>query len=213
MKIKDFFKSNSFKCIVVLLVIALVCGSVLALANDLFYVSPEEAFARSMSKIYDGDATKLEDKIVSEDEQVTYTTYNCSAVILDAQVSPDGKTWLVQSKGDKCGYQGGSLVLWVSMNVENGQLAGLNKIIVDSYDSSQTLIGSISAEYLAQYCSEDYKAIVTGGRHFSNVRMDKENNPADSDIASGGATYTSVAVNAAINGAMDYVREFAGEGV
>ena len=42
---------------------------------------------------------------------------------------------------------------------------------------------------------------------------DKENNPADSDIASGGATYTSVAVNAAINGAMDYVREFSGEGV
>ncbi len=41
MKLKDFFRSNSFKCIVVLLAIALVCGAVLAFCNDLFYVSSD----------------------------------------------------------------------------------------------------------------------------------------------------------------------------
>ena len=210
MKLKEFFKSNSFKCIVVLLSIALVCGSILAICNDLFYVSDAEMFARSMSKIYEGDATKLVDLIDDAEDQKTYKTYNCEAVVLDAQLSPDGKTLLVQSKGSKCGYQGGSLVLWVSMNVENDSLQGINKIIVDSYDSSQTLIGAISAEYLAQYSSSAYKSVVTGGGHFSNVKMDKNNNKAETEMVASGATYTSAAVNSAINGAMDYAREYIG---
>lgn len=211
MKLKDFFRSNSFKCIVVLLAIALVCGAVLAFCNDLFYVSSEEMFARSMVKIYDGDASKLVDKITSDDDIRTYTFYNCSAVVVDAQVSPDGKTWLVQSRGDKCGYQGGSVTLWVSMKVENGALAGINKVIVDGYDSSQTLIGQINEAFLATYASDDYKDIVTGGGHFNNVRMSKDEVTSENEIVVSGATWTSKAVNAAVNGAMDYVRETAGE--
>ncbi len=211
MKLKDFFRSNSFKCIVVLLAIALVCGAVLAFCNDLFYVSSEEMFARSMVKIYDGDASKLVDKITSDDDVRTYTFYNCSAVVVDAQVSPDGKTWLVQSRGDKCGYQGGSVTLWVSMKVENGALAGINKVIVDGYDSSQTLIGQINEAFLATYTSDDYKDIVTGGGHFNNVRMSKDEVTSENEIVVSGATWTSKAVNAAVNGAMDYVRETAGE--
>ena len=211
MKLKDFFRSNSFKCIVVLLAIALVCGAVLAFCNDLFYVSSEEMFARSMVKIYDGDASKLVDKITSDDDVRTYTFYNCSAVVVDAQVSPDGKTWLVQSRGDKCGYQGGSVTLWVSMKVENGALAGINKVIVDGYDSSQTLIGQINEAFLATYASDDYKDIVTGGGHFNNVRMSKDEVTSENEVVVSGATWTSKAVNAAVNGAMDYVRETAGE--
>lgn len=211
MKLKDFFRSNSFKCIVVLLAIALVCGAVLAFCNDLFYVSSEEMFARSMVKIYDGDASKLVDKITSDDDIRTYTFYNCSAVVVDAQVSPDGKTWLVQSRGDKCGYQGGSVTLWVSMKVENGALAGINKVIVDGYDSSQTLIGQINEAFLATYASYDYKDIVTGGGHFNNVRMSKDEVTSENEVVVSGATWTSKAVNAAVNGAMDYVRETAGE--
>ncbi len=211
MKLKDFFRSNSFKCIVVLLAIALVCGAVLAFCNDLFYVSSEEMFARSMVKIYDGDASKLVDKITSDDDIRTYTFYNCSAVVVDAQVSPDGKTWLVQSRGDKCGYQGGSVTLWVSMKVENGALAGINKVIVDGYDSSQTLIGQINEAFLATYASDDYKDIVTGGGHFNNVRMSKDEVTSENEVVVSGATWTSKAVNAAVNGAMDYVRETAGE--
>lgn len=213
MKVKDFFRSNSFKCIVVLLVIALVCGAVLALCNDLFYVSSEEMFARSMVKIYDGDATELVDKITSDDDVRTYTFYNCSAAVVDAQVSPDGKTWLVQSKGDKCGYQGGSVTLWVSMSVEGGALTGINKVIVDSYDSSQTLIGQINETFLATYASDDYKDIVTGGGHFNNTRMSKDKLTDENEVVVSGATWTSKAVNAAVNGAMEYVRENAGEAV
>ncbi len=208
MKVSVFLKSSSFRCIVVLLLIALVCGSVLAFGNDLFYVSDAEMFARSMAKVYDGDASALVKKELSGSER--YVTYGCEGIILDARTDAEGKTWLVQSKGSKCGYADGSLVLWVSMSVENGSLKGINRVILDSYDSSQSLIGAISEEFLSQYASEKYSALVTGGGHFTNVKMTKtENTPASEAVASG-ATFTSKAVNAAVNGAMDYVRESAG---
>lgn len=213
MKFKDFLRSNAFRCIIVLLVITIVCGAILALCNDLFYVSDREMFERSIVKIYDGDASQLIDLIPDDADEIKYTTYNCEAVILDAHKSPDGKTWLVQSKGNKCGYQNGSVTLWVNMSVDGGELTAINKVIVDSYDSSQTLIGSISETYLAQYASEKYSDVVTGGGHFSNVKMSSDETTDENEMVASGATYTSKAVNAAVNGAMDYVREFAKEGV
>lgn len=213
MKAKEFFRSNSFRCIIVLLVITILCGVILALCNDLFYVSDREMFERSIVKIYDGDAAALIDLIPDDAEEIKYTTYNCEAVILDAHKSPDGKTWLVKSKGNKCGYQSGSVTLWVNMSVEGGELTSINKIIVFSYDSSQTLIGSINETYLAQYSSEKYSDVVTGGGHFSNVKMSADETTDANEMVASGATFTSKAVNAAVNGAMDYVREYAKEDV
>ncbi len=211
MKIGAFLKSNSFKCIIVLLAIALVCGSVLAIGNDLFYVSDAEMFARSMSKIYDGDASALVKKELTGNEK--YTSYGCEGIILDARTDAAGTTWLVQSKGSKCGYGDGSLILWVSMSVEGGQLKKINKVILDSYDSSQSLIGSISEEFLLTYTLDKYSALVTGGGHFTNIKMTKTENTSQSEAVASGATFTSKAVNAAVNGAMDYVRTNAGGGV
>ena len=51
--IKEFFKSTSFKCIAVLLVIVLVCGILLTICNSLFAISPEEELNRVLGKIYD----------------------------------------------------------------------------------------------------------------------------------------------------------------
>lgn len=212
MKLKDFFKSNSFRCIVVLLVIALVCGTVLAICNDLFYVSDEEVKLRSMAKIYDGEVSELVEVDLGGYE-TEFTAFGCGAVIKEAMTAPGG-VWLVKSKGDKCGYQNGSVVLWVSLTAESGKLTAINKVILESYDSSQTLIKSINDEFLAQYASEDYKDVVTGGKHFTNVKMSKEDNTPATEVVASGATYTSKAVNAAVNGAMDFVRAAAAkEGV
>lgn len=204
MKIKDFFRSNSFRCIVVLLVIALVCGAVLAFANDLFFVSDEEVKLRSMAKIYDGDVSELTDFDL-DGYATEFTTYGCSSVVQEAMIGPNG-LWLVKSKGDKCGYQNGSVVLWVSMTAEGGELKSIEKAVLESYDSSQSLIKSISDEFLARYASDDYKNVVTGGGHFNNVRMDKTEVTSDNEIVASGATYTTKAVSAAVNGAMDFVR-------
>ena len=53
-------------------------------------------------------------------------------------------------------------------------------------------------------CTEDDFAI--------NQRMTSDSTP-ETEVVVSGATYTSRAINAAVNGAMDYVRERAGEGV
>ena len=42
MTVKEFFKSKTFRCIVVLLCIALVSGGLLAIMNDLMHVSDAE---------------------------------------------------------------------------------------------------------------------------------------------------------------------------
>ena len=39
MKLKDFFRSVTFRCIVVLAAIAILSGAILSLLNDLLYVS------------------------------------------------------------------------------------------------------------------------------------------------------------------------------
>ena len=50
--IKNFIKSDWFRCIAVLLALAVVLGGTLAILNDVLYVSPEERTARAIKKIY-----------------------------------------------------------------------------------------------------------------------------------------------------------------
>ena len=52
MTVKQFIKSKSFKCILVLLCIALVSGALLAILNDVLAVSDEERVMRTIKKIY-----------------------------------------------------------------------------------------------------------------------------------------------------------------
>lgn len=211
MKTKDFLRSDSFKCIVVLLVIALVCGVLLAVANDLFYVSDEELWLRSMEKVYDGDTSELESLDISSD-RTEYTALGSTAVVEEACSAPDG-IYLVKSRADRCGYSDGSLTLWVNLSTAGGAPSHINGIVVESYDSSQTLIGSIDADYLAMYSTAEADATVAGGGWFTNSRMESGEGPLTEVVASG-ATYTSRAVNAAVNGALGFVRDLlAGEGV
>ena len=60
MTVKAFFKSNAFKSLAVLIAIVLVAGALLAICNDLLYISDEERLARSLSKIYGKEVTAEE---------------------------------------------------------------------------------------------------------------------------------------------------------
>ena len=46
------FKNDWFKCITVLLLLAVILGGALAVLNDVLYVSSEERTARAIKKIY-----------------------------------------------------------------------------------------------------------------------------------------------------------------
>ena len=60
MTVKQFFRSNAFKSLAVLIAIVLVAGVLLAICNDIFFVSDEERFARSIAKIYGAEVETQE---------------------------------------------------------------------------------------------------------------------------------------------------------
>ena len=49
---RKFFSSIWFKCLSVLVAISVVSGGLLAVLNDVLYVSPEERTARAVKSIY-----------------------------------------------------------------------------------------------------------------------------------------------------------------
>jgi len=65
MKANKIFGSLWFKCIAVLLVISCVAGGLLAILNDVLYVSAEERSARAIKKIY---GKEMADGTESNDE-------------------------------------------------------------------------------------------------------------------------------------------------
>ena len=57
MTVKQFVRSEAFKCIVVLLAIALVAGGLLAILNDVLAVSAEERTMRAIESVVSGRST------------------------------------------------------------------------------------------------------------------------------------------------------------
>ncbi len=152
-------KSNSFvsslKTVSVLLIICLVCGALLALCNNIFYVSPEEVQARVFKKYYptfaldgnfngtiDGNFAKLP---------------NGNGEVLSVTKSTDG-CYAIESKGYQ-GYKG-----WVSCYVfvkehDDG------KVYIEAWSnidySGETLMGNFSDKnrtewYVGKEISSDW---------------------------------------------------------
>ena len=101
MTAKQFFKSNAFKSLAVLIAIVLAAGVLLAICNDIFHVSDEERFARSIAKIYGTQVTTEEVELTEEEK--SYNTGRVDAVYL---VADDGN-YLFKTTGFG-GYSGGS---------------------------------------------------------------------------------------------------------
>ena len=94
MTVKAFFKSNAFKSLAVLIAIVLVAGALLAICNDLLYISDEERLARSLSKIYGKEVTAEEVELTDEERSYTYGTVDAVYYIHD-----DGN-YLFQTTGE-----------------------------------------------------------------------------------------------------------------
>ncbi|MCD7729211.1 MAG: FMN-binding protein [Clostridia bacterium] len=176
---KNFFKTTSFKCIIVLLAIVLVCGIILTICNSIFYVSDEERLSRAISKIYgyEIDVTEVE----FTDDQSTYG----KATVLAAYKDANGD-YLVSSKG-KGGFAG-TVTCWVLVNVEDGAITGVSNVVINTSDG-ETLLNSI--DFLDKYKDTQY----TEGYTYTT----------DNGFVTSGATKSSNAINNAVNGAVSFV--------
>lgn len=246
MKTKDFFKSNSFKCIIVLLVITLVCGAIIAACAVLFKVPDSERLNRSLTAIYgsaeaipefsdigvknakgetpkddkgneltsreiklfydsngvfhpDDEKEKAKDK---KDQMSSYT------IVIQQVIMDEYDKCLVKAKGKGCGFSGGSVTVWAMFDISGDTLNKIEKVVNvgNETDSSQTLIGQFNAAYFEQYTAADATEVVQGGGYFKTKKM-SISNVGNIDVVSSGATYTSTAMDVAVNGALYYVRE------
>ncbi len=154
MTVKQFFKSTAFKSLAVLLSIVILAGALLAIFNDLLFVSSEERFARSMKKIYGGNATVKQTVLAADDKAVAVGDATVNQVYL-----MDDGNYLVQTTGNG-GYQGGSITVWVifactgSKAGNNLKWNGIERVVYES-NNKQSYIDRFSDADYALFASHN----------------------------------------------------------
>lgn len=191
MEKKSFFKSEIFKCIFVLLIITLISGGLLAVLNDLLFVSEEETLNRAIKKIYGQEMTAT----VENDESISCE--GDTATINKIYALEDGNK-LYNVTGTQ-GYKGGTITLWVVIKYENDTPIKIEKVVLDTYDK-QTRMGDFKSSYYNSF-TEITLEDIENGRIFTT----DSKNTTDIKNVVAGATITSNAACNAINGIILYV--------
>lgn len=186
MTVKQFFTSQAFKCIIVLLVIALVAGGLLAILNDVLYVTEEERTMRAIEKVY-GQEMNYSELEYSQD-QLTNSYGSLSKVY-----SLENGNYLVQSTGGE-GYKGGTITVWVVLTVKDGAFGGIEKVVLESYEK-QTLMSKLSYDVYSAHNDE-----ITGDVYFTTSGDGIK-------VLISGATYSTNALNNAVDCALKFARE------
>ncbi len=186
MTVKQFFKSQAFKCIIVLLVIALVAGGLLAILNDVLYVTEEERTMRAIEKVY-GKEMNYQEKEYSSDQLV-----NDYGTLSKVYLLENGN-YLVQATGGE-GYKGGTITVWVVLTARDGAFGGIEKVVLESYEK-QTLMSKLTYDVYSAHNDE-----ITGDVYFTTGGDGIK-------VLISGATYSTNALNNAVDCALQFARE------
>ena len=195
MTAKEFFKSTSFKCIVTLLSILLVCGIFLTVMYGLLEVTDEERFQRAISKIYGKNVTTEEVDISEKNTSLSLASIDSLYYVKD-----DGN-YLVKSSG-KNGY-GGTVTCWVVVKVNEDGTAvnGVGKVAIDKA-AGESYINYISSSNLAQF-EKDYEEGIIYSYGWVN------GGTAHGDMyISTGASCSYRAICNAVNGAIEFTNAY-----
>ena len=188
MKKNNFFKSSAFRSVIVLMCIALVAGGLLAILSDVLYVSDNDRTLRAIETIY-GKSIDFEEMEVTE-------STNEYGSIDDVYLLEDNN-YLIKATGLH-GYKDGTVSVWIVAEFNGDEFIGLKNVVLASYDK-QTLMASLTNDFYALYYDSDSGVI--SGKYFAKV-ADEDN---IQNITSG-ATYSSDAVNNAVDSGLFYIR-------
>ena len=172
----------SVLAVLVLVVIALVSGGLLAILNDLRFVSEEERTNRSLNKVYASESfTELE----IDADYASNADYGEIVYLYEAA---DG-TIIISARGQK-GWKGQSEIV---MAVNNGTIVNM---IVSTYGGDDKTT-SIDADYLKQY---------TGMQVTADLKFTVSGEAGAVDVSSGAsATHTMGSICSAANMAVYYL--------
>lgn len=194
MTVKEFFKSNAFKCIAVLFSILLVCGVILTIAYGFMEVTAEEKLSRAITKIYGQEV------ITSEVDLSSYETSQTSYTVNNMYYIEDDENYLLNVKG-KNGYGGGYVVCWVVVETSEGAVSGIGAVTIDS-NSGQSFIGKITDADLARF-SEEYKDGIV-----YQYGYDDAGGKAHEEYIATGASASYRAICNAVNGAVTFTNTY-----
>ena len=188
-----FYKTVWFKCVACLLAIAVISGALLAILNNLLFVSPEMRTARAIEKIY---GEKKEYTVILDvdagDAAIEYEGVGTVNKIYE--VSGDR---LFCATGFK-GYKNGTVVLWVKV-VSDGETYAIDKVLLETSEK-QTLMSKLTGEFYENFNLTDLTETFQNGEFFSATDASAENyNPVS------GATYSATAAANAVNCVIKYL--------
>ena len=195
---KNFLKSAWFKCTAVLLIIAVISGGLLALLNDILYVSPEERTGRALQKIYGraiaSDEYEIQLDVDGGDQAVEYDFGQIEKIFIVGDVNAQHDL-LFKATGTE-GYKGGTVTMWIKV-VVNGNNKEINKVIIDS-NTKQTLMSKLDAKFTNGFyidISNNYDTYFT-----AKTKGEGNKNPVT------GATYSAQASCNAVNCVIEYLK-------
>ena len=182
MTVKEFFASKTFRCILVLLCIALISGGLLAVCNDLLAVSDEERVQRTIQSIYGKSVgyTTVYDEVATPDVHYDYEVEGAVVGTINNIYKLDDGNFLVKATGMQ-GYKQGTVSVWAVVYFKAGAFEGLGSVSIAAY-TKQTLMSKWNKNVLDGY---------QGGESFEDTVS--------------GATYSSKAINNALNTILHYV--------
>ncbi len=207
------FKNVWFRCISVLLAIALISGGLLAILNDVLYVSPIERTGRAIAKIYgqpveitDGNLSiKIDGKTVDISEEniiidVDSTVENKKEPVKYAfgQINKLYKLnndMLFQTTGYQ-GYKNGTVTLWVKVVNENSRY-DIQTVILQS-NEKQTLMSKFTGAYFDNFKLTDITKEYSEDKLFTVAGSENVNQNT-------GATYSATACCNAVNCVLSYL--------
>ena len=189
MTVRQFLKSEAFKCIVVLLAIALVAGGLLAILNDLLAVSAEERTMRAIESVY---GQQMEYETLEYDAADLTNEYGS---IDQAYLLENGAYMLRSTGGD--GYKNGTVTMWVILSPADDGSLGIYKVVMQEY-AKQTLMAQLGESFYAVYTAHNSE-LADGEIWFSVDASGIQNTQA-------GATMSSRAINNAVNCALYFAR-------
>ncbi len=178
---KQKFTSKSVYVVLVLVVICLVCTLLLAFAKDLFAVSDQVKFDRSMSKIYPGFEKKADVEVVADPDLPSF------GEVKSVVAAKDGG-YVVEVLGTG-GYKNGTVTLYVAF--------GSNKLI-KGWSIKETVNQSFASKITDRHQQTWYIPV-------DDSYTLPDSYPLGTNKATG-ATYTSTAVNNAVNTAVYYAK-------
>ncbi len=199
----NFFKSVAFRCITVLLVLAVVFGGTLAILNDVLYVSPEERTARAIKSVY-GTEMEYETKL-DVDREDKALGYDFGTINKIYEIKQNENYDLLFHTTGFNGYKNGTISLWVKVSVTPTSSIPtkddykIDKVILADY-TKQTLMSKFGADFYANF-TKDLTQDFIDGEVFTPYINDEDN---IQNVVSGATKSANAACNA-VNCVLEYV--------